>query len=315
MQSGALVCPNCKRFTHAKELDEFSGRARQAASVGQLAAARDYWFSALALLPPESAEYRSVQREVQKLDARVQPNAKTDWKKRLGPFGVGLAALAKYKTAAFLLLTKFKFILSIVAFLGVYWAMFGWWFALGLTGSIFLHEMGHYVVVRRFGFSAELPMFLPGFGAYVKWRGANVDPGVRCQIALAGPLMGFVSGLIAYGIYTTTGQQVWLAVAHVAGWINLLNLIPVLIFDGGTAMAALGFQGRLAVLLVSLALFFMLGDFLFLFVALGTGYRLYVRDFPEQARQDMAYYFAGLVVANGFLSWFALNHARMVFGR
>ncbi len=315
LQTGALVCPNCRKFTHSQELDQLAGRARQATALGHWQAARDFWASALPLLPPESSEYQSVQREITKLDARLNPNAPNDWKKRLGPVGVGIAALLKYKTAAFILLTKFKFILSIVAFLGFYWALFGWWFALGITGSIFLHEMGHYIVVRRYGFAAELPMFLPGFGAYVKWRGSNVDPGVRAQIALAGPLLGFVSGVIAYGLYLSTGRPVWLAVAHVAGWINLLNLIPVLIFDGATAMVALGLQGRLAVLFVSLAMFAMLHDFLFLFVALGTGYRLYVRDFPSEPRQNTAYYFSALVLANGFLSWFAMNQSQAVFGR
>ncbi len=283
--------------------------------MGQVAAARDFWASALGLLPPNSSEYQAVNREIGRLNERLNPKPATDWKKRLGPLGVGIAALLKYKTAAFLLLTKFKFIISIFAFLGFYWALFGWWFALGITGSIFLHEMGHYIMVRRYGFAAELPMFLPGFGAYVKWRGADVDPGVRAQISLAGPLFGFVSGLLAYGLYISTGHNVWLAVAHVAGWLNLLNLIPVLLFDGGTAMLALGLQGRLAVLLVSLALLFVLHDFLFLFVAIGTAYRLYIRDFPAVPRQNMAYLFVSLVIANGFLSWFALNQAHVVFER
>jgi Zn-dependent protease len=179
---------------------------------------------------------------------------------------------------------------------------------------VLLHEMGHYLMVRRFGFSAELPMFLPGFGAYVKWNGAGVDPGVRAQISLAGPLFGFFSGLIAYGLFLSTGHGVWLAVAQIAGWLNLLNLIPVLIFDGGSAMNALGRQGRLAVLVVSLALWAILHEYVFLFVALGTGYRIWKRDYPAEPKQGIAYYFIALVVANGFLSWYALTQARLLFG-
>ena len=256
-----------------------------------------------------------MQREIEKLDVRLRPKTQADWTKRLGPFGVGLAALAKYKTVAFVLLTKSKFLLSILAFLGVYWALYGWWFALGLTASIFMHEMGHYVTVRRFGFAAELPMFLPGFGAFVKWSGGNADPGVRAKISLAGPLFGFISGLLAYGLYLATGQGVWLAVAHVAGWLNLLNLIPFAIFDGASAMNALGAQGRWAVLALCGALFLILHDFLFVFVALATGFRLYKRDFPATPQQNIAYYFCSLVLANGFLSWFALTQAKTVFGR
>jgi Zn-dependent protease len=297
----------------AEQLEELAIRARQLAAMGQLQAARDQWLTALQLLSPESNQYRAVQREIEKLDARLNPAPRkaTDWKKRLGPLGVLIAALIKFKTVALILLTKGKFLISILAFVGVYWSLFGWWFAVGLSGSVLLHEMGHYIMVRRFGFAAELPMFLPGFGAYVKWNGANVDPGVRAQISLAGPLFGLLSGLISYGIFLSTGRGVWLAVAHFAGWLNLLNLIPVLIFDGASAMNAIGMQGRLALLAVSLVMWFMLHENLFLFLAIGTGYRIWRRDVPAQPNQGIAYYFIGLAVANGFLSWFSLNRAQL----
>ena len=277
--------------------------------------AKDHWGAALRLLPPESSEYAGVQREIQRLDARISPQPATGWKKRLGPIGVALAALAKYKTAVLVLLAKGKFIFSILAFLGVYWSLYGWWFALGITVSVFLHEMGHYVVARRFGFSAELPMFLPGFGAFVRWNGAGVEPGIRAQISLAGPLFGLLSGLLAYGIFLSTGQAVWLLLAQLAGFINLLNLIPVFIFDGAAAMNALGAQARVAILLVSIAMFFTLHEFLFVLIAIATGYRLFRRDFPAEAKQGIAYAFIGLILGNGFLSWFALNQARLLFGR
>jgi Zn-dependent protease len=297
------------------QLEEMAMRARQLAAIGQLQAAREQWLAALNLVPADSPEHRGILREIARIDAKLAPKKPVDWKKRFGPFGVIIAAVIKYKTLALVLLTKGKFLLSILLFVGVYWSLFGWWFAVGLTFSVLLHEMGHYVMVRRFGFSAQLPMFLPGFGAYVKWNGANVDPGVRAQISLAGPLFGFFSGLIAYVVFLKTGFGGWLAVAQFAGWLNLLNLIPVFIFDGASALNAVGAQGRLALLLVSTALFFMLGEWVFLFVAIGTAYRLWKRDFPPEPRQGIAYYFIFLVLANGFLSWFALNQARTMFGR
>ncbi len=289
-----------------------ASRARQLRAIGQLHAAREHWIAIFNLLPADAPERAVVQREIASIDAQLAPKPKTDWKKRLGPVGVALAAVVKYGS---IILTKGKFLISILAFVAVYWTLFGWWFAVGLTASVLLHEMGHYLAVRRFGFAAELPMFLPGFGAFVKWRGANVDENVRAQIALAGPLFGLLSGLISYGVYLTTGQGVWLAVAQFAGWINLLNLIPVFIFDGAPAMAALGAQGRWAVLLVNVVLFFTLKEFLFLLLAIGTAYRLWRRDFPAQPRQGIAYYFISMVIGNGFLSWYALNQARIVFGR
>jgi Zn-dependent protease len=295
-----------------QDLHELASRARQLRAIGQLQAARELWVAILNMLPTDAAERVTVEREIASIDAQLAPRPKTDWKKRLGPVGVALAAIIKYGS---IILIKGKFLISILAFVGVYWTLFGWWFAVGLTGSVLLHEMGHYLAVRRFGFAAELPMFLPGFGAFVKWRGVNVDENIRAQIALAGPLFGLFSGLLSYGIYLATGHGVWLAVAQFAGWINLLNLLPVFIFDGAPAMSALGAQGRWAVLLVSVVLFFTLKEFLFLGLAVCVAYRLWKRDFPAQPRQGIAYYFIAMVLGNGFLSWFALNQARAVFQR
>ncbi len=303
LTAGALSCAKCGRFTHAAELQEIATRARQLTAMGQLQPARELWQHALNWLPDGSSEHSAVLREIARLDERLNPKPKSDWRKRLGPFGVVVAFFAKFK-GLLLLLAKWKMFFSLFAFFGVYWAMFGWWFAVGMCGSIFIHEMGHYVVVKRYGFSAELPMFVPGLGAYVKWNGANVDVGTRANISLAGPLFGFISGLIAYGIALGTGQGVWMAVAHFAAWINLLNLVPIAFFDGGSAMFALGKQERIAILLVSLALFAMLHDLLFLGVAAGTAYRLWKRDYPADPRRRAGIYFALLVIACGFLSWF-----------
>ena len=227
--------------------------------------------------------------------------------------------LLKFKWAALFFLTKgkllllgltnFKALLSVAAFLGIYWALFGWWFALGFVLSIAAHEMGHYITVRRYGFSAELPVFIPGIAAYVRWQGAGVDPVVRARISLAGPLFGLFAALISYSVYQATGHGVWLAVAHTGAWINLLNLIPIMIFDGSSAMNALGKQERVAVLMVSLAMWWLLGENLFLFIALATGYRLYKRDFPAQPSHATAYYYIALMIALGALSYISYQSA------
>lgn len=309
------MCPQCRKYTYSQQMDEYSRAARQLAATGQLAQARQHWEAVLRLLPANTSESRAVQREIDRIDARLHPKPQTDWKKKLGPLGIGVAAAVKYKTALFILLTKGKYLFSLILYLGVYWAMFGWWFAIGFTVSIFLHEMGHYVFARGAGYAAELPMFIPGFGAFVRWNGADADPNVRARIALAGPLFGMLSGVFAYGIYLTTHQPVWLALAHFAGWINLLQLIPVFIFDGASAMSALDKQSRWAVLAVSIVMFFIVSEYLFLFIALATGYRIYKRDFAPVARHRIALAFIGLLLTNGFLSWFAMNQARLIFGR
>jgi len=317
------------------QLKSIAQRAAALYSAGDLEGAHAAWGQALAVLPAQSPQYESVIRTIRQLESEIAArrglagqvvpgaeappkNQASSWGKRLGPLGAAGALLAKYKWLAFMVtkgkfllfgLTKLKTILSLLAFLGIYWAMFGWWFAVGFVGSIFLHEMGHYVMVRRYGFAADGPVFLPGFGAYVRWRGANVDPVVRARISLAGPFFGLLAALASLLVYYATGAGVWLAVAHVGAWINLLNLIPVFIFDGHSAMTPLSRQERMAVLGVALAMLLITSEFVLLFIALGVGYRLYQRDYPQQPSQTTAYCFIGLMVVLGFLSWFSAYSA------
>ena len=224
-------------------------------------------------------------------------------KKGWASAGAAAVALLAKSKILFIGLANLKTILSIAAFLGVYWALYGWWFALGFVLSIACHEMGHYLTVRAYGLQAEAPVFIPGFGAYVKWQGSNVDPVVRARISLAGPLFGFGAALSAFLLFRITGHGVWLAVAHTGAWLNLLNLIPVFIFDGASAMNALGRQERLAVVAVSVVSFLLLREWLFLFIALGAGYRVFKRDYPELPSAMTGRHFIGLMVALGVLSW------------
>jgi Zn-dependent protease len=234
------------------------------------------------------------------------------WVKRLGPVGAAGAFLLKFKWVAVLAVTKgkllllgllnLKTLLSIAAFLGVYWALYGWWFALGFVASIALHEMGHYVTVRHYGLQAQSPVFIPGLGAYVQWQG-TASVVIRARISLAGPLFGFFAAVSALLLYRVTGQGVWIAVAHTCAWLNLLNLIPVFIFDGASAMTALGRQERFTVIVACLVLWFLFQEAMFLFVAIGAGYRIFKRDFPELPSQSTASYFIGLLIALGLVSW------------
>lgn len=261
-------------------------------------------------------------KEINVTPAGGQKHSAAGKAKKFGPLGAALAFLAKFKTASLLLLakgkflllglTKFKALISLLAFLGVYWALFGWWFAVGFVASIFIHEMGHYVTVRRYGFAANAPVFTI-FGAYVRWRGDGADLDKSARIALAGPMFGFIAALASYFVFAATGSGVWLAVAHAGAFINLFNLIPAIFFDGLYAFMAIGRQERLAILIVSLVLWFFLNENMFLFIALGTGYRLYKRDHPQQPSQSMAYYFIGLLIALGLFDWWILQRAGALF--
>jgi hypothetical protein len=111
------------------------------------------------------------------------------WSKGAASGVAGTLALAawKFKFLAFMVLSKGKLLLlgltkastflSMFAMVGVYWSAFGFWFALGLVLSIYIHEMGHVAALTRYGVPASAPLFIPGLGAVIRLR--QEFPGAR----------------------------------------------------------------------------------------------------------------------------------------
>ncbi len=123
--------------------------------------------------------------------------------------------------------------------LGIYWTMGGWKFALGLVLSIYAHEMGHVIALRRYGFKATAPMFIPGLGALIRLQQRVVNPQEDAAIGLAGPIYGLGAALVSVGIWYARKQPIFAAIAGVGAWINLFNLLPIATLDGGRGFHAL----------------------------------------------------------------------------
>jgi Zn-dependent protease len=225
------------------------------------------------------------------------------WAKRLGPLAPLAVLLAKAKTVL-LALFKLKFLFSFAAFLGVYWALFGAWFGVGFAVMILLHEMGHFAEAKRRGLPAEMPVFLPGLGAYVKWQGLGVSTEVRALISLAGPAAGLLAALLAAALYWRTGNPLWAALAHTGAWLNLLNLIPVWMLDGASAVQPLDTMGRVSLLVVSGLLFWWSGEWVLLMLAAGFAWQLFRKPIPADGTLTVQLYFAAVLAT---LAW--LLHA------
>ena len=154
--------------------------------------------------------------------------------------GIGALLLMGLSKAKFLLLglTKASTFLSMFAFLGLYWAAFGWRFALGIVLSIYIHEMGHVAALLRYGIKASAPLFIPGLGAVIRLQQTLGDPRQDARVGLAGPLWGLGAAVASYGVFLASRDPVWAAVAHMGALINLFNLMPIWQLDGGRAFRA-----------------------------------------------------------------------------
>jgi len=305
---GALVCGQCHALVHSEKLDQLAAEAKQLEAQGDLRQAREHWLMGLPLLPANSRQASWIQDHARSLDAaanQIQPAPKSEnkWAQKLGPVGPVAILLAKSKvllTAIF----KLKFLLSFVAFIGIYWAAFGMWFGVGFAMLILIHEMGHFIDIKCRGLPAEMPVFLPGLGAYVRWQALGVPLETRAAISLAGPLAGLFAALACAALWWQTGNPLWAALARASAVLNLLNLIPVWVLDGGQAALALSKTERIVLLSICLALWLVLGENMFFLVALGFGYQVFFAGhLPARPSRATTIYFAAVLTALGVMAW------------
>ncbi len=304
MASDALNCTGCGRLTHAQEFEALSQHAKLAGQAGDWHGAKHAWERALPLLPQDSSEYRTVKGRIENID--LQLSDKNVWAKRaakLGPVGV---ILWKFKTIALLVLTKAKLVLlgltklntllSMMLFFAVYWQMFGWKFALGFVFSIYVHEMGHVIALRRFGIAASSPMFIPFVGALVRMKQYPANVGQDARVGLAGPIWGLGATVVAWLGGVATGQPIWYAIAHTSAWLNLFNLIPIWQLDGGRGFRALTRKQRGMALGAAVVMWMMTQQTMLLLIAAGALYRLFSRDYPGEDDNMVLTQYIGLIV-------------------
>lgn len=200
-----------------------------------------------------------------------------DLRKRIGSALAAVAALvAKFFAAIkgfLLLLPKVKLLTTAgtaLVSVVVYSLFFGWWFAIGFVVLLFVHEMGHVIQLRREGVKASAPMFIPGFGAVVMMKSLPDDALAEARVGLAGPILGTLGAGICLAIAEATGSDLLRALAYVGFLLNLINLVPLVPFDGGRAMAAMAPSMWFLGLGAMVTLLLITGNtFLLIFIVLG----------------------------------------------
>src|SRR3984885_6743050 len=227
-------------LSQQQEFDALVEHAKLAGQARDWQGARQAWLKALELAPPDSEHYRLTKARIENID--LQLSEKSAWKKwlaKLGPIGTFiLVTLSKFKLLL-LGLTKLSTFASMLAFFAVYWGLYGWRFALGFVLSIYIHEMGHVIALRKYGIAATSPMFIPFVGAMVRLKQYPANVAQDARVGLAGPIWGLGATIVAWLGGLSTGLPIWYAIAHTSAWLNLFNLIPVWQLDGGRGFRAL----------------------------------------------------------------------------
>jgi Zn-dependent protease len=123
--------------------------------------------------------------------------------------------------------------------IAAYAAQFTMPFAIGFVVLIMIHEVGHAVVIRAKGLRAGVMVFIPFVGGAVTLKDQPRSVYDDAQIGLAGPFAGTIASLVVLQLFKWTGEPVYLRLAAAGFLLNLLNMLPIGMLDGGRISAAI----------------------------------------------------------------------------
>lgn len=109
---------------------------------------------------------------------------------------------------------------------------------IGFVGITLIHEIGHAVAIRMMGLRAGFMVFIPFIGGAVTLKDQPRTVFDDALIGLAGPFAGTLASLATLQVYKWTADPLWLLIAFLGFVLNLFNLLPIGMLDGGRISAA-----------------------------------------------------------------------------
>jgi len=182
--------------------------------------------------------------------------------------------------------------------------------ALGLFVGVLLHELGHSLVARRFGFPID-SITLWIFGGVASFTEMPEDWRQEFAIAIAGPIVSVLVGVACYGLFVAVppaggGARFvlgYLAVLNVV--LAVFNLLPAFPMDGGRILRALLARTRPYARATSIAaevgkffavLLGLVGLFSFNILMIGIAFFVYIAASSESQQVQMKAAFEGVTV-------------------
>jgi Zn-dependent protease len=145
---------------------------------------------------------------------------------------------------------------GVAASAGLYSYLLTWQMGCALVAFIAWHEYGHLSAMKKCGIKTMGIYLIPGFGGAAMAAEGFKSGRNESYIALMGPVYGVLFIFIAIGVYFYTGDKLFLSIASMMTFINLINLFPINPLDGGRVVKSLVYSFR-----ESYGFFFMLFSF------------------------------------------------------
>lgn len=109
---------------------------------------------------------------------------------------------------------------------------------------LLIHEMGHFVSMKQFGYKNVNMFFVPMFGAYVSGENDEASEAETLITVMAGPVPGILLGLIFLYLEKSLNLPQLKMLPEIFLSLNLLNLLPLIPLDGGRIIEALFTGGK-----------------------------------------------------------------------
>ena len=126
-----------------------------------------------------------------------------------------------------------------------------------------VHEAGHFLGMKLFGYKNIQMFFVPLLGAAVSGTGRNVSTWKKALVTLSGPLPGIFISLVLFIIYLNNGREILRNAGLMFIFINAFNLLPIMPLDGGRFMNEVLFSRskyiQLAANISAAAIFLLIG--------------------------------------------------------
>lgn len=139
--------------------------------------------------------------------------------------------LVEHQPKSSLSLTIFSMVMFVLAFILLFGNSID--FILYLLVVLLVHELGHFSMMKIFGYENVRMLFIPLMGAFVQGKKKQFSQKESFIVTLMGPLPGVIIGsvLLWYGNH---GHMDWLVELSVLFlMLNLINLLPLDPLDGG----------------------------------------------------------------------------------
>ena len=137
-----------------------------------------------------------------------------------------------------------------------------------LVVVILIHELGHFIGMKIFGYRNVHIFFIPMFGAATSGIETNPSGSQKAIVSLLGPLPGILIGIILGVLYFVTKNEMLVQPVWVFMSINALNLLPFFPLDGGRFLESL-FSSKSVMLEMIFKIASMFGVVLIWFILVG----------------------------------------------